>query len=58
MKNYIVTFAQYYTYCVEAENEDEAENKAYKEFKSDMLIPVANTRYDDVEIECNEEDEG
>ena len=57
MKSYTVTFIQYHTYEVVAENEYEAENKAYKEFDSDMHYPVANTFYDDVEIECNEEDE-
>lgn len=57
MKRYIVTFVQYHTYEVEAEDEHEAENKAYKEFESDMYYPMANTFYDDVEIECDEEDE-
>lgn len=57
MKSYTVTFVQYYTYEVEAENEHEAENEAYKEFESDMCCPVANTFYDDIEIECNEEDD-
>jgi hypothetical protein len=56
MKNYTVTFIQYHTYGVEAENEHEAENEAYKEFESDMRCPVAYTFYDDVEIECDEED--
>lgn len=57
MKRYTVTFTQYHTYEVEAENEHEAENEAYKEFDSDMHYPVANTFYDYVEIECNEDDD-
>ena len=54
--NYTVTFIQYHTYDVEAEDDYEAENKAYKEFASDMRHPVAQTWYDEVEIHCDEED--
>ena len=54
--NYTVTFIQYHTYDVEAESDSEAENKAYREFASDMRHPVAQTWYDEVEIECDEED--
>lgn len=54
--NYTVTFVQYYTYEVEAENDQEAENKAYEEFRADMCCPIAHTHYDDVEVECDEED--
>lgn len=36
MKEYDVTFTQYHCYTVESENEEEAEQKAYKEFQSDM----------------------
>ena len=57
MSRYTVTFTQYYTYEVEAESEDIAENEAYEEFKSDMRCPVADTCYDEIEIRCNEEDE-
>ena len=57
MKNYVVTFTQYYTYQVEADNEQEAEDIAYNNFKSEMRRPIANTSYDEVEIECLDEDE-
>ena len=57
MKNYVVTFTQYYTYQVEANNEQEAENTAYGLFKQEMCYPVANTSYDELEIECLDEDE-
>ena len=56
MKNYTVTFTLYYTYEVEADNEDEAFDNAYEEFCSDMRYPVASTSYDFVHIECAEED--
>lgn len=56
MKNYTVTFTLYYTYEVEADNEDEAFDNAYEEFCSDMRYPVASTSYDFVDIECAEED--
>lgn len=56
MAKYNVTYTQYYTYTVEADNEDEAESLAYEEFESDMRYPVANLWYDDIEIECAEED--
>ncbi|MBQ2175325.1 MAG: hypothetical protein II453_09760 [Alphaproteobacteria bacterium] len=51
-----VTFTQYYTYEVEAESEDEAVDIAHMEFVSDMRSPVANTAYDDVEVEEVEQD--
>lgn len=54
---YTVTFVQYHTYTVDAEDEDKAFDEAYEEFKGDMRSSIAATWYDDVEIECNEEDE-
>ena len=57
MKNYVVTFTQYYSYQVEANNEQDAENNAYGLFKQEMYYPVANTSYDELEIECLDEDE-
>ena len=54
---YYVSFIQYHNYEVEADNESEAENKAYNQFANDMRYPVAQTWYDDVEIDCDEEDE-
>lgn len=52
---YKVTFTQYYTYEVTAENEEEAFDSAYEDFVSDMRSPIANTCYDDVEVEEVEE---
>ena len=57
MKSYTVTFTQYHTYEVEAEDEWEARDKAHREFESDMYSPIANPFYDEVEVECDEEDE-
>ena len=57
MKEYRVEFVQYHYYYVEAKDEDEAYDKGYKEFVSDMRTPCANTSYDDCEIECLSEDE-
>lgn len=51
MGKYRVSFIQYHTYDVEAGTESEAEDKAWKEFQSDMRSSVASTQYDDVEIE-------
>lgn len=51
MARFKVTYTQYYTYEVEAENEQEALTIAYYEFESEMRIPVANTIYDEVEAE-------
>ena len=53
----LFSFIQYHNYKVEADNESEAENKAYNQFANDMRRPVAQTWYDDVEIDCDEEDE-
>ena len=55
--DYTVTFVQYYTYKVYANDEDDAFDEAYKEFQREMYYPAANTWYDDVKIECDEEDE-
>lgn len=51
MKEYFVTFIQRYNYIVEAENEDEAFEIAEDLFEGDMRAPVANTVWDDVEID-------
>lgn len=55
MKTYTVTFTQYHAYEVDAEDEKDAENKAYREFRNDMYSPIANPFYDEVEIEWDEE---
>ena len=50
-----ITFIRYYSYDVEGEDEDECFDKAYKEFHSFCVSPIADTTYDDVEIELEEE---
>lgn len=50
MKKYHVIYTLYRGYTVEANNEDEAEEKAYAMFESDMSEPVAQTDYDEVGI--------
>ena len=55
--SYRVTFEQYHTYEVDAKNEDEAFDKAYKEFQSDMRRSVSNTWYDAYDIDYDEDDE-
>lgn len=58
MKKFSVMFSQYTIYEVEAENEDDAQKKAYREFYNDMCAPVAHVIYDECEIKClDEEDE-
>lgn len=54
---YYVNFIQYNEYEVEADSESEAEDKAYAEFHADMCRPVVRTWYDEVEIDCDEEEE-
>ena len=64
MKTAIVTFVQYHTY--EFEISDEVYNSgddweviriAEKDFVSDMCSPIANTNWDDVEVEYLDDDE-
>lgn len=56
---YTVRFERYYTYEIEADNEDEAFDNAYEEYQSDMRYPIADTWYDWVSVDCEEdEDEG
>jgi len=60
MAKYIVTFTKYMEYCVNAEDENEAEDKAYELFCRDAKYPVADTHYDEVyvgEIDETDEDE-
>lgn len=52
MKNYRVDFTKYYSYYVEAENEDEAIEIAEEDFRAEMRIPIADTTYDEVECRC------
>jgi hypothetical protein len=55
--NYKVTFTQNYTYEVDASNEDEALNKAYKDFVREMCYSLPNTLYDYWDIECEDEED-
>lgn len=54
---YKVYFTQYYSYEVEAEDEDAAVDLAYEDFESDMRRPITRTYYDECEVEEIEEDE-
>ena len=54
-KDYTVTFVREYVYWVNAEDEDSAVLMAHNKFREDCLRPVANTSYDYVEVECDEE---
>lgn len=56
MTKYTVSFAQWSTYEVEADNVDEAIGQAKEEFNHDMRSPIANTIWDEMTVE-NEEGE-
>lgn len=55
MPKYKVWFTQYYSYEVEAEDEDVAIDLALDDFQSEMRRPIARTCYDEVEVEEIEE---
>ena len=57
MPKFKVWFTQYYSYEVEAEDEDVAIGLALDDFHSEMCRPIARTYYDDCEVEEIEEDE-
>lgn len=57
MKKYNVTFTTYEEYEVEAENETEALRIAEEELRSDRRIPIADTHYDESDIEEIENEE-
>ena len=50
MSKYAVSFIQYNTYEVEAENEEEAFDNAHNLFVTEMRQPIAHTHYDDCEV--------
>lgn len=54
MNKYTVTFTQYWSYEVEAPNEDDAFDKAEELFERDMHQAVAHTWWDESEVECVE----
>ena len=52
MNKYTVTVTKYYTYEIEADDEDEAIESALEEyFYPEMRCPIADCFYDDVEVE-------
>ena len=57
MPKFKVQFTQYYSYEVEAEDENTAIDLALDDFHSEMHRPIARTYYDDCEVEEMEEDE-
>ena len=58
MKEYDVTFTQYWTYTIYASSEEEAEESARELFNAEMHRPYAHCFYDEVEVECTEQEEG
>ena len=57
MKEYSVTFTQYWSYTVYADSEDEAEEEAKAYFDAEMHRPYAHCFYDEVGVECTEQEE-
>lgn len=51
MPEFNVTFTQYHNYIVEAESASQAEEIAEKEFTNQMRCAVAQTWYDECEVE-------
>lgn len=51
---YTVTITQYHEYTVEADDENKAIIIGIEEFEKDMRKPIAQTWYDDVEVEEKE----
>ena len=56
MANWRVTFTTYEDYDVEAETEDEAIAIAERLFTNNRCRPIANTWYDERDVECLDED--
>lgn len=55
IKKYSVTFTTYKEYEVEAENETEALRIAEEKLEFDRCIPIADTHYDESDVEEIEE---
>ena len=51
MATFRVCVTQYHSYEVEAEDEYEAERLGLEEFYADMRYPIANTSYDEIDVE-------
>lgn len=54
---YLVTFTQYHEHWVEANNEEEAEELGYQKFCAEQRTPIADTHYDEVSVELQEDEE-
>ena len=54
---YLVTFTQHHEYWVEADTEEEAEELGYRTFCAEQRIPIANTYYDEVSVEPQEDED-
>lgn len=57
MATYTVSFAQWHTYEVEADNPKEAINIAQEDFFDDMRRPIANLEYEEVMVEDEDDKE-
>ena len=57
MKNYCVTFTCYYNYDVQAEDEDDAIDKAYRKYEACKRRPIADTCYDEVDVELTDDED-
>ena len=57
MANWRVIYTTYEEYDVEAETKEEALVIADKQFRNDRYSPIANTWYDEVEVEYLDKDE-
>lgn len=54
---YLVTFTQYHEYWIDADSEEEAEKLGYRKFCAEQRIPIADTHYDEVSVELQENED-
>lgn len=54
---YLVTVTQYHEYFVDADNEEDARKLGLADFRADMRRSVADIHFDEVEVECCEEED-
>ena len=57
MKKYRVMFTEHYEFEVEAENEDEAYEIGFGDCQCEKNCSIAHTNYDEVEVECLDEED-
>lgn len=55
--NYTISFAQWVSYEIEADNINEAIEQAEKQFDKDMRSPIANTIWDEMIVENENHEE-